>query len=69
MAAVRNGDGIELLSDYYIGKCELNVRDAWQVGRHDPDAPAIREDDEPIVPDDQTEPPIADLLRARRAKQ
>lgn len=69
MAAVRNGEGIELLDDHYIGKRELNVRDAWQVGRHDPDAPAIREDDEPIIPDDQSEPPIADLLRARRAKK
>ena len=69
MAAVRNGEGIDLLDDHYIGKRELNVRDAWQVGRHDPDAPAIREDDEPIVPDDQSEPPIADLLRARRAKK
>jgi hypothetical protein len=69
MAAVRNGEGIELLDDHYIRKRELNVRDAWQVGRHDPDAPAISEDAEPIIPDDQTDPPIADLLRARRAKK
>lgn len=69
MPAVRNGDGIELIDDDYIAKRELNIRDAWQIGRHDPDAMAIRDDDEPLIPEGEPNPPIVDLLNARRASK
>jgi hypothetical protein len=68
MPAVRNGAGIEFIDDDYIAKRELNIRDAWQIGRHDPDALAIRDDDEPLIPEGETNPPIMDLLKARRAR-
>lgn len=68
MPAVRNGAGIEFIDDDYIAKRELNIRDAWQIGRHDPDALAIRDDDEPLIPEGEMNPPIMDLLKARRAR-
>ena len=49
--------------DVYIAKRELNVRDAWQIGRNDPDVVGIREDDDPIVPDGQQNAPVLEVLR------
>ena len=51
------------VSDVYIAKRELNVRDAWQIGRNDPDVVGIREDDDPIVPDGQQNAPVLEVLR------
>jgi hypothetical protein len=64
-ALMRNGD-MELLFGHSIGKRELQIREAWQVGRHDPDAAGIREDDDPIIPAGEENPPVKELLESRK---
>lgn len=51
------------VSDVHIGKRELNVRNAWQIGRNDPDVVGIREDDDPIIPPGQQDAPVLEVLR------
>lgn len=52
-----------------IEKRELYVREAWEVGRNDPDSVAIQEDDDPVIPPSQDNAPVLDLLRWRRARR
>jgi len=55
--------------DSCILKRDLTVRCAWQVGRHDPDAVGIDEDEEPIIPvEHETDAPVLDLLRLKRER-
>jgi hypothetical protein len=51
------------VSDVYIAKRELNVRDAWQIGRNDPDVVGIRDDDDPIIPAGQQDAPVLEVMR------
>jgi hypothetical protein len=44
----------------------LSVRQAWEIGRHDPDLIGILEDDDPVIPPNQKQPPIVELLRWKR---
>ncbi|HXT17128.1 MAG TPA: hypothetical protein VN706_15910 [Gemmatimonadaceae bacterium] len=53
-------------SNVRITKRELNIREAWQIGRNDPDAVGIRDDDEPLIPDDGNPAPVLDLLEWMR---
>ena len=55
--------------DVAIEKTSLCVRNAWEVGRHDPDAMAIRAEDDPIVPPDMVDAPIVELMKIRREEQ
>lgn len=53
-----------------ILKRRLEVRDAWEIGVHDPDAMGVTPEDDPIIPADQSSAPILELLsflRSRRA--
>jgi hypothetical protein len=43
-------------------KRELNVRPAWEIGRNNPAAMALHPDDDPIIPEDEVNPPIRDTL-------
>jgi hypothetical protein len=56
-----------------IGKWELNVRQAWEIGRHDPDVPAIMENDNPIIPKNIKSAPVLKALnrfsKSRRRKR
>jgi len=54
------------VSDVHIAKRELNVRDAWQIERNDPDVVGICEDDDPIIPTGQQDAPILEVLRWRQ---
>jgi hypothetical protein len=49
--------------DTNIIKRELNVRDAWQIGMNDPDVVGIRENDHPIIPPGQLDPPVLEVLQ------
>lgn len=63
-AVMRNG-GMEIISEHAIGKRELHIREAWQVGSHDLDAAGIHDD--PIIPaEHEHDAPVLELLRARR---
>jgi hypothetical protein len=39
------------------------VRDAWEIGPNDPDAVALRDDDDPMIPEGQEDAPV---LRAMK---
>jgi len=69
MPAAKSRADIELIDENYIAKRELNIRYAWQVGRHDPDSPAIRDDDEPFIPTGEKNPPVKELLESRRERR
>ena len=53
---------------FHIVKRDVQFRDAWEIGRHDPDAAAIAPDDKPIVPAGIENPPVLELLAYRRSK-
>jgi tetratricopeptide (TPR) repeat protein len=44
--------------DLMIGKQELRVCPAWQLGEHDPDVCAIQEGDDPIIPEGVKDAPV-----------
>ena len=49
--------------DLAITKRKLELRRAWQIGPHDLDMSVLRDDDEPIVPDDVQDPPVREALK------
>lgn len=51
--------------DASIEKRELYVREAWEIGRNDPDCIGIREDDDVIIPEGQENAPVLELLRRK----
>lgn len=55
-----------LFWDLWIGKSELTVRPAWQIGENDPDINALREDDDPIIPEGIKNAPVTRALRKLR---
>lgn len=62
--AVRHKDGIyEPIWTSIIEKHDLCVRNAWEIGMHDFDAPGIHAEDDPIIPPDQTNAPVLELFR------
>jgi hypothetical protein len=58
----------EIIKDQYVIKRELHVREAWEIGRHDPDSVAIEEDDTPIISAGQENAPVIELLRWRHER-
>jgi tetratricopeptide (TPR) repeat protein len=50
-----------------LAKRELHLRPAWEIGRND--APAIHEDDSPVIPSGKANPPIAGLLQWLREQR
>jgi hypothetical protein len=66
-AVTRNGlPEPELIRDHDLIKWELQVREAWKIGRHDVDSAAIIEEDTPIIPAGQKNPPVLELLSWKR---
>lgn len=52
-----------------IKKCQIDVREAWQISENDPDLCALRSDDEPIIPPEVETPPVqAALMRLQSWK-
>jgi len=49
-----------------ISKHKIFVRDAWEIGRNNPDCVAIQEGDDPIIPPGQDHAPVVELMRWRR---
>ena len=48
-------------------KRKLDVREAWQIGDNDPDRAALYKDDEPIVPEGVTDPPVNNAMMRMRS--
>jgi hypothetical protein len=56
--------------DFGIGKTEIRIVPAWQIGEHDPDVIAIQEDANPIIPDGIEDAPVLSALaRFERRRQ
>jgi hypothetical protein len=51
-----------------IGKTELSVRPAWEIGENDPDSIAIQSDDDPIIPPIVTNAPVIATLKRIRSR-
>jgi hypothetical protein len=56
----------ELRMELAILKRTFNVREAWRIGPHDIDAVAIRPEDDVIIPEGETAPPIHDLANIQQ---
>ena len=54
--------------DNCIAKRELHIREAWEIGRNDPDGVGIQEDDDPIIPQGQEDAPVLELLCWKRTR-
>jgi hypothetical protein len=56
----------KIIESLVIQKDDLNVRAAWQIGENDPDASAIQDDDDPIIPDGVDDAPVLKALKQIR---
>lgn len=52
----------------FLLKREFTVRQAWEIGEHDPDSAAIQPDDDPVIPLGTSDAPILGVLKARQAR-
>jgi hypothetical protein len=59
---------VRFLIDLGIGKRHLHVRQAWEIGEHDPDSIIVRSHHEPIVPQGMDDPPVKALMDRKRAR-
>lgn len=61
----------EIFLDFGIEKCELHVKQAWEIGRNEFELCAINEDDDPIIPEGIEDPPLLRALKSisRRRKR
>lgn len=67
LPTIFNGEGKpQLLPERAILKRKLNVREAWQIGRHDLDSMAVTPKDDVIIPNGEESPPIHELFEWRR---
>lgn len=51
----------------FLAKKHLHVRAAWEIGENDPDASALQDDDDPVVPAGVTDPPVKRALERMRS--
>lgn len=67
--AVLRADGQppELLMDHTILKRRLYVRQAWEIGLHDQDSIALRDDDNISIPPNVEDPPCFEIFEFRRS--
>jgi hypothetical protein len=64
--AIKNEELWQPRFNLIIGKRELYVREAWEIGRHDFDSPGVKSHDDPIIPTAQVDAPVIDLLAWKR---
>lgn len=57
----------EPLMEFGLGKYDLVVRDAWEIGAHDPDGIVLDPNDPPVIPSNQPNAPVLKAL-ARMAR-
>jgi hypothetical protein len=63
---IQRDSDFDLVPKNSIGKLNLHLREAWQIGRDDLESAAIHPDDDPIIPPDQPGAPVLTLLEAKR---
>lgn len=54
--------------DCGIGKYDLTVREAWEIGANDPDSVVLDPDHPPIIPADQPNAPVIEALQKRKGR-
>jgi hypothetical protein len=52
--------------DLRIAVHKVHLRNAWEVGLHDVDRVAIKEEDDPVIPEGVEDSPVLRLLEKRR---
>ena len=52
--------------DCFLTKRHVQVRSAWEIGENDPDMAVLQEDDEPLVPATESDPPVRRALERIR---
>ena len=52
---------------FALAKRQLDIREAWQIGENDLDLVALSKDDDPIVPEGVTDPPVNKALMQKRS--
>jgi hypothetical protein len=65
----KGGTPLRFLAQYGILQTKLVVRSAWEVGDNDPDMMALMPENDPIIPEGVTDPPIYAALRRIKAKR
>jgi hypothetical protein len=64
-----NGSQIHFAATNGISKKRIVIREAWEIGPHDPDSVGISLDDDPIMPQGVQDPPVVRTLeRIRQAR-
>ncbi|MGY4480158.1 hypothetical protein [Bradyrhizobium sp. USDA 3364] len=68
--AILSGEGRspEVIRDLPLFKDDLSVREAWRIGAHDPDFIALYPDDDPVIPEGVTDPPVRRALERHRQR-
>ena len=61
------GEEPDLVTENCVAKREINVRQAWEIGRNDLDVMGVAEDDQPIIPADKLDAPVLGLLQWQRS--
>ena len=59
----------KLLPDVRILKRDIITRPAWKIGVNDQDVTALRDEDEPIIPDGIENPPVREALKWIKSKR
>jgi hypothetical protein len=59
----------QFLTDLGIMKTKIEVRDAWEIGRHDPDQVGLPEDIDPIIPPGVKDAPVLEVLKWRKERK
>src|SRR5262249_23795306 len=59
----------DFLIEYALQLRTLHVRDAWQVGLHDPDIVGLAPTDDPIIPGGDVEVPVREALAWLRRRR
>jgi len=54
---------LEPTGNFWLGKYDLVVRPAWQIGINDPDMVVIQEGDDPIIPEEEKNAPVLRALK------
>jgi hypothetical protein len=67
-AVLDEASGVPTLAmEHGIAKREINLREAWEIGRHDPDVPGVFPGDDPIIPQEhEKDAPVLALLRWKK---
>jgi len=64
----RNGE-LESHFENAILMRDLTLRNAWEIGRDDPDMAAIFADDNPMIPPDTANPPVVELIAWKKGEE